>query len=74
MVRFPTGRIRATEEPQRWRNRSGASSLFVFDYLINDLVLVAEWNKCDEEEDADTNTHCTNQQPPQRGGAVPDPV
>ena len=36
MVRFPAGRIRAAEEPQRWRNRSGASSLFVFDYLIND--------------------------------------
>ena len=34
MVRFPAGRIRAPEEPQRWRNRSGASSLFVFDYLI----------------------------------------
>ena len=34
MVRFPAGRIRATEEPQRWQNRSGASSLFVFDYFI----------------------------------------
>ena len=43
MVRFPAGRIRATEEPQRWRNRCGASyCLCLTAKLLQILTLIYE--------------------------------
>ena len=48
MVRFPAGRIRATEEPQRWRNRSGASLIsYWISYSIIFGVICSNRTPCD---------------------------
>ena len=52
-----------TSDIDGWFHANGPSYEYLNEQGIVDLVLVAEGNECDEEEDADKNTQHSTQKP-----------